>query len=31
MVDPVTAISVATGAYSLIKKGFDAGRDIESM
>ena len=31
MVDPVTAISVATGAFSLIKKGFDAGRDIESM
>ena len=31
MVDPVTAISAATSAFSLIKKGFDAGRDIESM
>ena len=31
MVDPVTAISAATAAFSLIKKGFDAGRDIESM
>ena len=31
MVDPITAISAATAAFSLIKKGFDAGRDIESM
>ena len=31
MVDPVTAIAAATSACSLIKKGFDAGRDIESM
>ena len=31
MVDPVTAISATTAAFSLIKKGFDAGRDIESM
>ena len=31
MVDPVTAIAAATSAFSLIKKGFDAGRDIESM
>ena len=31
MVDPVTAIRAATAAFSLIKKGFDAGRDIESM
>jgi len=31
MVDPVTAITVATTAFGLIKKGFAAGRDIESM
>ena len=31
MVDPVTAIAAATSAFGLIKKGFDAGRDIESM
>ena len=31
MVDPVTAITAATAAFSLIKKGFDMGRDIESM
>ena len=31
MIDPVTAITAATTAFNLIKKGFDAGRDIESM
>ena len=31
MVDPVTAITAATSAFTLIKKGFAAGRDIESM
>ena len=31
MVDPVTAIAAASSAFSLIKRGFDAGRDIESM
>jgi len=29
--DPVTAIAAASSAFSLIKKGFQAGRDMESM
>lgn len=29
--DPVTAITAATTAFNLIKKGFAASRDIESM
>ena len=29
--DPVTAITAATTAFGLIKKGFQAGRDVESM
>ena len=29
--DPVTAIATATTAFNLIKKGFSAGRDVESM
>mgnify|MGYP000635660235 CR=1 FL=1 len=29
--DPVTAIEAATTAFNVIKKGFDMGRDIESM
>ena len=29
--DPVTAIAAASSAFSLIKKGFQAGRDVESM
>ena len=29
--DPVTALATATTAFSLIKKGFQAGRDVESM
>ena len=29
--DPVTAIAAASSAFTLIKKGFSAGRDVESM
>jgi|TARA_A100001391_G_scaffold9335_2_gene5983 hypothetical protein len=29
--DPVTAIGVATTAFNAIKKGFQVGRDVESM
>ena len=29
--DPVTAIAAASPAFGLIKKGFAAGRDVESM
>ena len=28
---PVSAIAAASSAFSLIKKGFAAGRDVESM
>ena len=31
MIDPVTALATASSAFNLIKKGFSAGRDIESM
>ena len=31
MVDPITAIAGATAAFNAIKKGFEVGRDIESM
>ena len=31
MIDPVSAIALATGAFNTIKAGFAAGRDIESM
>lgn len=31
MVDPVTAVAAATTAFNAIKKGFQFGRDIESM
>ena len=31
MVDPITAITAATAAFNIIKKGFDMGLDIESM
>ena len=31
MVDPVTALATATSAFNLIKKGFEVGRDVESM
>ena len=29
--DPVTALATASTAFNLIKKGFQAGRDVESM
>mgnify|MGYP001175025240 CR=1 FL=1 len=31
MIDPVTALATASTAFNLIKKGFAAGRDIETM
>jgi|TARA_B100001996_G_scaffold98427_2_gene73693 hypothetical protein len=31
MVDPITAFGAATAAFSAIKKGFEIGRDVESM
>ena len=31
MIDPITALTTATAAFNMIKKGFSAGRDIESM
>ena len=31
MKDPVTALAGATAAFNAIKKGFEVGRDIESM
>lgn len=31
MIDPVTALATASSAFSLLKKGFAIGRDIESM
>ena len=31
MIDPVTALTAATAAFNVIKKGFEVGRDIESM
>jgi len=30
-VDPLTALATATSAFNLIKKGFQAGRDVEGM
>lgn len=29
--DPITALATASSAFQLIKKGFQAGRDVESM
>ena len=29
--DPVSAMATATAAFSVLKKGFAIGRDIESM
>lgn len=29
--DPITAIGIATTAYSAIKKGFEVGKEVESM
>ena len=31
MIDPISAITIATTAFNTIKKGFSVGRDIESM
>ena len=31
MIDPVSAVAMATGAFNTIKAGFAAGREIESM
>jgi len=31
MIDPVSALAAATTAFNVIKKGFEVGRDIESM
>ena len=31
MIDPITAVAAATAAFNTIKKGFEVGRDIESM
>ena len=31
MVDPISAVALATGAFNTIKAGFAAGREIESM
>jgi hypothetical protein len=31
MIDPVSALATASSAFSLIKKGFEVGRDIEQM
>ena len=29
--DPITAVAAATAAFNTIKKGFELGRDVESM
>ena len=31
MIDPVSALGIATAAFNTIKKGFEVGRDLESM
>lgn len=31
MIDPITALATATSAFNAIKKGFEVGRDLESM
>lgn len=31
MIDPVTAMATATGAFNALKRGVEFGRDIESM
>ena len=31
MIDPISAVAMATGAFNTIKQGFQAGRDIEGM
>jgi len=31
VVDPITALAVASTAFNAIKKGFEVGNDLESM
>ena len=31
MIDPITAVSLATGAYNAIKKGIAVGRELQDM
>ena len=31
MIDPVSALGIATAAFNTIKKGFEVGRDLDSM
>jgi len=31
LIDPISAVAMATGAFNTIKAGFAAGREIESM
>jgi len=31
MIDPISALGIATAAFNTIKKGFEVGRDLESM
>jgi len=31
MIDPISALGIATAAFNTIKKGFEVGRDIDSM
>ena len=31
MIDPISAVATASAAFSVIKKGFQMGRDVESM
>ena len=31
MIDPVSALAAATAAFTTIKKGFEVGKDVESM
>ena len=31
MIDPISALGIATAAFNTIKKGFEIGKDVESM
>ena len=31
MIDPVTAVGLATSAFNIIKQGISAGKDIQEM
>jgi len=31
MIDPISALGIATAAFNTIKKGFEVGRDLDSM